>query len=136
MVVVSVLIGLVGCQSKSPTIEGYLLDPELAILDYNQCRASLLNQQQESQRCVIVGNVVPKLAKLLNEANEHPQAFGQRIIAAQIQLVKQQQQLDKLTAMKSKDKQINALKQKIAKTELTINGSLAILKFLFAQSGV
>jgi hypothetical protein len=107
-------LSLIACKQNDVSSYAYnVTHPEAALATYKACEA---HEQGDDLRCKNAAQAVHDLADLQKELVQDPQAFGQKVLAAQ----------EKLVALKtSQGEQAKAL---YAAQLLTVNTYLAVCK--------
>lgn len=95
--VVSLLLLMVSaCQSKEPAeLKSYLMQHPAVLTE----AISACEKQAASPRCDVVSSVATEMHVLMEDHDQNPEAFGQRILHAQMQYAETGQGGDELIAL-------------------------------------
>ena len=81
---------LAGCQSRELSYDYLMLHPDVLKQQIEQCQSSPAKSSDESHRCEIVMSAGQRFVAILNEQENDPEAFGTKIMNAQLDATKAQ----------------------------------------------
>lgn len=133
---------LAGC-NETHTYSYLMQHPAVLKDEFTQCQASIQKTKEQAAQCEIVLNAAANMMTMMNEQQQDPEKFGQRVMDAEAEYVKSkadlsvaQQEVDNLRNGKAPAAEIAAAQAKLDKLKLQNDELQQEIKTMLAVLGM
>jgi hypothetical protein len=142
LIILSLLPVLTGCNEKQ-TYSYYMRNPEVLKKAVMRCQSNTQTSKEDIAQCEIVLYSATKMIALVNEQQENPEKFGQRILDAEAEYVnakeavrKAQANVDELKNQQTSAADLMAAQDDLYKAKKAPADQLQEIKVLLAVVGL